>query len=79
MEPEATASPGLAGKIEHDLSGYDAVMTPDEVSRVLHVTPKCIRDMCASGKLVAVKVGKLWRIPKPALVEYMSGSQAGIT
>ena len=49
MEPEATASPGLAGRIEHDLSGYDAV-----------------------------KVGKLWRSPKPALVEYMSGSQAGI-
>ena len=66
-------APTLAERIESDLAAYDSVMTPDQVARVLHVTSKCVRDMCVDGRLQGSKAGKLWRIPKPALVDHLAG------
>ncbi|MEI3231022.1 MAG: helix-turn-helix domain-containing protein [Gordonibacter pamelaeae] len=50
-------------------------MTPDQVARVLHVTCKCVRDVCVDGRLPGSKAGKLWRIPKPALVDHLAGGR----
>lgn len=68
-------APTLAERIESDLAAYDCVMTPEQVARVLHVTSKCVRDMCADGRLQGSKAGRLWRIPKPALVDHLAGAR----
>lgn len=67
-------SPTLAERIEADLAEYGCVMTPGQVADVLRVTPKCVRDMCEAGRLHASKAGRLWRIPKPALVDHLAGA-----
>lgn len=41
-------------------------LTPEEVSDILQVSPKTIREWCRCGKLPARKFGKLWRIKEGA-------------
>lgn len=71
-----SSTPFVREQMELSLAGFDSVMTPDEVAEVLHVTPKCVREQCAAGKIAGVKVGRLWRIPKPALLDYLVGTAA---
>ena len=57
-------APTLAERIESDLAAYDSVMTPDQVARVLHVTSKCVRDMCVDGRAAGQQGGEALAHPE---------------
>lgn len=51
-------------------------LTPKEVAGILRVSPRTIQRWVKEGKLRAVKVGKLWRIPREALDELLYDKEA---
>lgn len=55
------------------------LLTPKEVAKILRVSPRTVQRWVKAGKLRAVRAGRLWRIPKEALVEFLSEkSEAGV-
>jgi excisionase family DNA binding protein len=47
------------------------LLTPEEVSGVLKVTPYTVREYLRSGALKGVKVGKYWRVRESDLEAYV--------
>jgi len=47
------------------------LLLPAEVARILRVTLRTVERYCKQGKLRAVKVGRLWRIPRSSLEEFL--------
>ena len=48
-------------------------LTPKEVAGILRVSPRTVQRWVKEGRLRAVRVGKLWRIPREALEEFLYG------
>ena len=48
-------------------------LSVDDVSNILSVTPRTIRRLIKAGDLDAIRIGRLIRIPKDKLVEYLEG------
>jgi excisionase family DNA binding protein len=57
--------------MEKYLENYPLVLSVDEVADILGVTGKTIRHLIKAGDLGSIKVGRLIRIPKDRLVEYL--------
>ena len=53
------------------LSEYPEVLTTDEAAEVLRVGFNTLYDLLQSGKLKAYRNGRLWRIPKKSVIEYI--------
>jgi excisionase family DNA binding protein len=53
------------------------LLLPAEVARILRVTPRTIERYCKKGKLKAIKVGRLWRIPRSSLEEFLETEGSG--
>jgi excisionase family DNA binding protein len=51
----------------------EQVLTLEEVARVLRVSRKTAEKLVHTGKIRAVKVGRVWRIPRSALEEFLRG------
>ncbi len=49
-------------------------LTPEEAARMLSVKPGAIREWIRSGKLRAVKAGRLWRIRESELTLFLRES-----
>lgn len=62
--------------MEKYLENYPPVLSVDEVADILAVTGKTIRHLIKAGDIGSIKVGRLIRIPKDRLVEYL-GRQEG--
>lgn len=50
------------------------ILTVKEVAALLKTTRQQVRKMITNEELVAVKVGREWRIPMEFLVEFLSGN-----
>lgn len=50
---------------------YNDVLTPDEVCEILYIGKNSLYALLNSGKLKAFRNGRIWRIPKQAVVEYV--------
>ena len=55
------------------LNQYPAVLTITEVAEILNVTPATVRRHIKSNDLPHIKVGRLVRIPKDSLIDYLHG------
>ena len=53
------------------LSEYPDVLTTDETCEALRVGYNALYDLLQSGKLKAYRNGRLWRIPKKSVIEYI--------
>lgn len=53
------------------LENFDEIMTPDEVCEVLRIGKNALYELLSTGKLKAYRNGRVWRIPKKAVVEYV--------
>jgi excisionase family DNA binding protein len=53
------------------------LLLPAEVARILRVTVRTVERYCSQGKLRAVKVGRLWRIPRSSLEEFLKTEAEG--
>lgn len=50
------------------------VMTVEEVAKKLRVDPRTVYRMIEQGMLQAIRVGRLWRIPKESLDRLLRGN-----
>lgn len=52
------------------------VLTVKQVAEVLQCSDKHVYDLAAEGAIRRIKVGRLVRIPRQALVEFLNGGMA---
>ena len=57
--------------MEKYLENYPPVLSVDEVAAILGVTGKTIRHLTKAGDIGSIKVGRLIRIPKARLIDYL--------
>ena len=57
--------------MEKFLEKYPPVLDADDVATILGVTSKTVRKLVNSGELNSIKVGRLIRIPKDMLIDYL--------
>lgn len=48
------------------------VLTVENVSEILDISTNTAYELLRSGKLRSIKVGKQYRIPKAAILEYLA-------
>ncbi len=53
------------------LEKYPPVLNVDEVAAILGVTGKTVRHLTKAGAIGSIKVGRLIRIPKDRLIDYL--------
>jgi excisionase family DNA binding protein len=53
----------------------EEVMTVAEVAKLLRVNRKTVEKLIYAGKLHAVKIGRVWRIPRTAVVRFLEGGE----
>ena len=53
------------------LSEYPDILTTDEACEALCIGYNALYDLLQSGKLKAYRNGRLWRIPKKSVIEYI--------
>lgn len=51
---------------------YDDVLTVEEACEALKIGHNAMYELLSTGKLAGYRNGRVWRIPKLALVEYIS-------
>ena len=61
--------------MEEYLESYPLVLSVDEVAEIISITPKTVRKLIKSGEIKGIKVGRLLRVPKYRLVEYLKGGK----
>ena len=54
------------------LQEYPPVLTVRQAADILQVSTKTICELCRIGALAGRKIGRLWRVPRPALAEFLS-------
>lgn len=54
---------------------YPDILTPEDVCEALRIGGNAVYALLNSGKLKAFKNGRVWRIPKTALIEYIMNPQ----
>ena len=52
---------------------YDDILTVTDVMELLYVGKNTVYALLGSGELKGFRIGKTWRIPRAALVEYIEG------
>lgn len=57
--------------IDKYLENYPAVLDVEDVAEILGVTGKTVRSLIKGGEMSGIKVGRLIRIPKDRLIEYL--------
>ena len=50
---------------------YPEILTTEEACEVLRVGYNALYDLLQSGKLKAYRNGRLWRIPKKSVIEFI--------
>ena len=53
------------------LSDYPEILTTEEAADILRVGYNTLYDLLQSGKLKAYRNGRIWRIPKRSVIEYI--------
>lgn len=50
---------------------YDTLITPEELAEMLNCGMNTAYKLLKSGKIKAMKIGRVWKIPKRAVQEYI--------
>ena len=50
---------------------YDTLITPEEAAGLLGCGMNTIYKILKSGKLKAMRIGRIWKIPRRAIQEYI--------
>ena len=53
------------------LSEYPDILTTDEACEALRIGYNALYDLLQYGKLKAYRNGRLWRIPKKSVIEFI--------
>ena len=58
-------------------SDYPDLLTPAHIAEITGQCEATARAMCARGELPAVRIGTRWYVPKPSMVEFVTGGRDG--
>ena len=53
------------------LEGIDDLLTSEQVAEILKIGKNALYELLASGDLKAYRNGRVWRIPRQAVEEYI--------
>ena len=53
------------------LEGIDDLLTSEQVAEILKIGTNALYELLASGSLKAYRNGRVWRIPRQAVEEYI--------
>ena len=53
------------------LEQYDDILTTDEVCEILKIGKNAMYELLNKGELKAIKNGRVWRVPKVAIQDYI--------
>ena len=59
--------------MEKYLYNYPPVLNVNNVAEILGVTPKTVRNLIKSKTISSIKVGRLVRVTKESLIDYLQG------
>lgn len=59
------------------LEEYELILTPEEVSEILRVGPNKIYELLRKNEIRAFREGRIWKIPKTSLIEYIMKRTTG--
>lgn len=54
------------------LNNYRDILTVYDVAEVLYIGKNRAYELLVSGKLKGFKIGRVWKIPKEAVLEYIA-------
>lgn len=54
------------------LEQFDYLLTVEEAQEILKMSRNCVYRILRSGELKGYQQGRSWRIPKQAILEYVS-------
>jgi excisionase family DNA binding protein len=54
-----------------DAAAGAVLLTIDEVARALHISARMVEGLIASGRMSSLKVGRLRRIPRAAVIDFI--------
>ena len=57
------------------MEAKEQLRTPDEVAERLSISAQTFRGYIRTGRIRAIKVGRLWRVRESDLQEYMRGDR----
>lgn len=58
--------------MENLLKDYPPVLSVSDIAKILNVSTKTVRLLVKSGDLHCIRVGRLIRIPKDKLIDYIN-------
>ncbi len=53
------------------LNDYDDIMTVPDVAKILYIGKNRVYELLESGDLKGFRIGRVWKIPKEAVQEYI--------
>ena len=53
------------------LDGYQDIMTVPEIAGILYIGKNRVYELLESGTIKGFRIGRVWKIPKEALKEYI--------
>jgi excisionase family DNA binding protein len=70
-------SRGIMNQVDWEqlLASYPAVLTIDEVAAIVRVHPRSVQRWIHAGQLVALRVGRSYRIAKADLLAWIAAAQ----
>ncbi|MCL2632332.1 MAG: helix-turn-helix domain-containing protein [Coriobacteriia bacterium] len=74
MEVQLVDSEG--NELEDILVGYPSILTLEQLTEVLQISKNNARIKLQTGEIRAMKVGRLWRIPKAWLIEAINSGKS---
>jgi excisionase family DNA binding protein len=67
----------LLPRLEAQYPDVPTVLTIDEAAQILDCHPDSVRKLVRQGRIPTVRLGRLYRIPRHRLIEYLAGGDAG--
>jgi excisionase family DNA binding protein len=76
----ATAQPMAAGPVTQRPAPRPAVsfLTVTEVAAIMRVSKMTVYRLVHAGELAAVRVGRSFRVPEPAVRDYLAGARTDV-
>jgi len=73
MSNEANPSESSDLSAAEQIRRCGPTIRPDELARVLRVTPQTIRRQCVDGTIRATRIGKVWRVERDEALRVLAG------
>lgn len=74
MHSKASHCVPLSGDHRASIEDYPIVLRIDDLIEILSIGRNAAYDLIRSGEIRSIRIGKSYRIPRDAVVEYINGT-----